>query len=88
MSQDARRVVIDDFNITDERGARVETLEKVVRQEGVFRHASLEGRLERVHVVEALAGEDALGEQVLIDVRYRGGVGIDANVARICPREG
>jgi hypothetical protein len=37
--EDARRVVVDDFDIADE-AVRVEALEEVVRQQGVLRDTS------------------------------------------------
>ncbi len=83
VDEDARRVVVHDLHVRDERGARVEALEEVVRQEGVLGHAPLEGGHERVHVVEPLAGEDPLPEQVLVGVRHRGGVGVDSGVAGV-----
>ena len=66
--EDARRVVVHDLDVGDERRARVEPLEQIVRQQRVLRHAALERRRERVDVVEPLAGEDALVEEILVDV--------------------
>ncbi len=83
----ARRVVVDDFDVGDQRGARVQSLEQVVREQRVFGHAALERRRERVDVVQALAGEDAFLEQILIDVGDGGGVRVDAGVPGIRPRE-
>ena len=83
----ARRVVVDDFDVGDQRGARVQSLEQVVREQCVFGHAAVERRRERVDVVQALAGEDAFLEQILIDVGDGGGVRVDAGVPGIRPRE-
>ena len=80
-------VVVHHLDVGDERRARVEALEEVVREEGVLGHAPVEGGHERVHVVEPLAREDPLGEQVLVGVRDRRGVGIDAGVAGVEARE-
>ena len=85
--QHVGRVVVHDFGVGDERGARVQAFEQVVRQQRVFRHAALERGHERVDVVEALAGEDAFAEEILIHVRHRGGVRIDAGVAGVGARE-
>jgi hypothetical protein len=52
-----------------------------VRQDQVLRNASLERRGERVDIVQALSGENAFVEEVLIGVRYGGRVGIDARVS-------
>ena len=83
MDEDARGIVVHHLHVRHERGARVQALEEVVRQEGVLGHAPLEGGHERVHVVEALAREDPLSEQVLVGVRHRGRVGVDSGVAGI-----
>ena len=85
--QDVRRIVVDDFDVGDERGPRVDALEQIVREQRVLRHAAVERRHEGVDVVEALAGEDAFAEQILIHVRHRGRVRIDAGVAGIGARE-
>ncbi len=39
MREHARRIVVDDLDVGDERRARVQPLEQVVRQQGVLRHA-------------------------------------------------
>ena len=87
VGQDAGRIVVHDLDVRDERRARVEPLEQIVRQQRVLRHASVERRRERVDVVEALAGEDAFAEEILVDVGDRGRVRIDAGVAGVGPRE-
>ena len=87
VGQHVRRVVVDDLDVGDERGPRVNALEQIVREQRVLGHAAFERRHERVDVVEALAGEDALAEQILVDVRHRGRVRIDAGVAGIGARE-
>ena len=85
--EDARRVFVDDLEVGDERHPGVQPFEQVVRQQRVLRNAVLERRRERVHVVQALAGEDALAEQILIRVGHRRGVRIHARVPRVQPRE-
>ena len=87
VSEDARRVVVDHLDVGDERRARVQPLEEVVREQRVLGHAPLEGGDEGVHVVEPLAGEDPLGEEVLVRVGDRGRVGVDAGVPGVEPRE-
>ena len=67
--------------------ARVESLEEIVGQQRVVGHAVAQRRHERVDVVEPLAREDALGEQILVRVRHGRRVGIDAGVTRIEPGE-
>ena len=61
-------------------GARVRPFEQVVAEQRVLRHASRQRRHERVDVVDALADVAALVEEILIHVRHRGRVRIDADV--------
>ena len=61
----------------------MQALEEVVRQQRVFGHAVFKRRDERIHVVEPLAREDALAEQVLVRVRHRGGIRIHACMAGV-----
>ena len=69
-----RRVVVDQLDVGDEPGARVEALEQVVAEQRVLRHAAGERGLERIDVVDPLADVAALVKQVLIDVGHGGGV--------------
>src|SRR5207245_8484268 len=77
----AGRKILEELDVGDQRGAREETLEEVVAEQGVLRHPPLERALERVDVVDPLAGVRAFAEEVLIHVRHGGGVGIDAGRA-------
>ena len=74
-------------HVGDERHPRMQPFEQIVRQQRVLRHAVLERRHEGVHVVQALAREDAFAEQILIRVGHRRGVRIHARVPRVQPRE-
>ena len=85
--EDARRVVVDDLDVGDQGRPRIEAFEEIVRQQRVLRHPALERRGERVDIVEALAGENAFVEQVLVDVGHGGRVRVDAGVAGVGPRE-
>ena len=87
MGQDARRIVVHQLDIGDQRRAGVDPLEQVVREQRVLGHPPLERRAEGVDVVEPLAGEDPLAEEVLIGVRHRRGVGVDAGVAGVETRK-
>src|SRR4029077_5411446 len=40
-------------------------------------------RHEGIHIVETLARENPFVEEILIRIRHRGGIGVDAGVARI-----
>ncbi len=81
--EDARRIVVDDLDVGDQRRPRVQALEQVVRQQCVLGHPALERCHERIDVVEALAGEDAFVEEVLIHVGYSGRVRIHTGVAGV-----
>ena len=87
MGEHARGIVVHHLDVGDEGRPGVQALEQVVREQRVLGHAPLERRHERVDVVEALAGEDPLAEQVLVGVRHGGGVGIDAGVPGVDARE-
>ena len=75
-------IVVHQVRIGDEAGARIEAFEEIMTQQRVFRHAPGERRLERVHVVDALADVAALVKHVLIEVGHGRRVGIDADVPR------
>src|SRR4029079_10481028 len=76
-----RRVLVDQLHVGDERDARVQSLEQIVGEERVFRYRALERRNEGVDVVQPLAGENAVAEEVLIGVGYRRRVRVDAGVS-------
>jgi hypothetical protein len=81
ISHVACRVVVQKFHVRHERGPRVESLEQVVTEQRVLRHAVGERSGEGVHVVQALARERAFAEQVLINVGRGGRVRVNAGVA-------
>ena len=85
--EDVGGVVVHHLDVGDERGARVQPLEEIVREQRVLGDAPADGRLEGVDVVQPLAGEDPLAEQVLVGVRDRRRVGVDAGVPGVHPRE-
>ena len=87
MGQDARRIVVHQLDIGDQRRAGVDPLEQVVREQRVLGHPPLERRAEGVDVIEPLAGEDPLAEEILIGVRHRRGVGVDAGMAGVETRK-
>src|SRR5712692_596870 len=83
MSENARGVIVDPLHVRDQGGPGVQALEEIVGQEGVLGDPAFEGGYEGVHVIEALAREDPLGKQILVGVRDRRRVGIDARVPGI-----
>ena len=79
--------VLEQLDVGDEPRAGEEALEEVVAQHGVVGDASGQDGLERVHVVDALAGVGALAEQVLVDIRRGAGVRVDPRRAGRDPLE-
>ena len=55
--------------------------DKVVTENAVVRKTGAGGTLEGVHVVDALADEGPLAEQVLVHVGHASGIGVDARFA-------
>jgi hypothetical protein len=78
-----RREILEHFRIRHERGPRERALEQVMTQQRVLGDTVAEHLFERIDVVQALAGEDRLPEEVLVDVRDRPGIRIEAAAARV-----
>ena len=76
-------VVVDDLDVGDEAGADVSALDEIVREQGVAGEAAVEHLVQDADVVDALAGEDAFAEEVLIDVRDGAGVDVEAGLAGV-----
>ena len=72
-----RGELVEQLDVGHEPGPREDALEQVVAQQRVLGHAVRHRRCERVDVVDPLAGEAALAEQVLVHVGDGGGVGVD-----------
>jgi hypothetical protein len=83
-----RGIVIDDFDVGDEAGASVGAFDEVVREEGVSREAAVENFVQNADLVDALAGEDAFTEEVLVDVGDGAGVDVEAGFAGVGRRGG
>src|SRR5437879_3113994 len=77
----ARGKLLDNFNIRGECLPREDSLEKVVTQKRVVGNAPLQGRLENVDVVNALAAVRSFSKQILVDVGDRKRIRIDAGWA-------
>ena len=77
----ACRKLVDHLDIRREARAREDAFEEVVAEQRVVAHPSCHRRLERVDVVDALAGERAFAEQVLVHVGRGRCVGVDARRA-------
>ena len=72
------RELLDHLDVGHQPGAGKHSLEKVVAQQGRIAHPACQRGTERIHVVDALAGEGPLVEHVLVHVRNGPRVGIDA----------
>ena len=73
------REILHDLHVRDQAGTRENPLEEVVAKEGELGHSAGHRRFKGVYVVDALARIAALAEQVLVHVRNRGGIGVDAD---------
>src|SRR5665213_4219421 len=84
--QVAGRVCLEELDVAQQAGPGIRALEQVMAEDGIVRKIS--ARLEeRIDVVDALADERALAEEVLIDVGHDAGIGIDPWIAGKEPDE-
>ena len=83
----AGRKFLDHLDIAGQPGARKDAFEQIMAEQGRVRHPPGQRRLESIDIVNALACERAFVEQVLIDVRDRRRVGIDAALGGKYPLE-
>ena len=74
----AGRKFFDKFDVGREAGAGENAFKQIVAQHRVVGDAPLERGFERVDVIDALAGEGPFAEQVLVDVGYGGGIGVES----------
>ncbi len=74
----ARRELVEQFDVGHQPAAGVVPLDQIVTEDVVVGEGVADGGLEGVNVVDALAGEAAAAEQVLVDVRHRGRVRVKA----------
>ncbi|MNS55652.1 hypothetical protein D3C72_884900 [compost metagenome] len=74
----ARGKLLHDLDIRRQARPREHAFEQVVTEHGVIGDAAGQCGLEGVDVIDALADVRTFVEQVLIDIRSRGGIGIDA----------
>ena len=82
----ARRVVLEQLHVAQQAGARVAAFEQVVAEDPVLGEPPVHRLFEGLDLVDALADERPLAEQVLVDVRRGARVGVDAQLARAQPR--
>ena len=77
-----RRELLEELDVRDERGPGKESLEEIMAQERVLGRPARQGRLERIHVVDALSDVRAFAEQILINIGDRVRVRIHAGRSR------
>ena len=70
--------ILDHLDIRDQRGTGEDAFEQVMAEHGVVGHPALQRGGEGIDVIDTLASEGAFGEEVLIDVGNRSGIGFDA----------
>jgi len=76
------RVFFDEFDIGHQRRTRIPAFQQIVTENEILRKAAIDSQTERVHIVDALADERSLPEDILVDIRYLAPIGIDAGVTR------
>ncbi len=76
-----RRVVFDQHDIGNQGHPAMSAFKQVVAEQGVFRDAPGQAGLEGGDFINALAHVNSFAEQVLVDVRYRQGIGVQAGIA-------
>ena len=72
------RRVLDQRDVGHRGAARQRAFEQVVAQHLALGQAAGQHRVHRLHVEQALAGEGAFAEQVLVDLGAGGAVRVDA----------
>jgi hypothetical protein len=79
------REILNDLDVGGEPGAGEDALEEIVAEKRVLGHTPSERRLEGVDIIDALAGVRSLAEKVLIDIRDRRRIGVQAGRTREDP---
>src|SRR5258707_15798270 len=74
-------IVIEEFDVTDQRRAREYRFKKIVTQQSIVGDSTVEGFLKSVNIVKTLTSVAAFTEQILVNVRGCRRVGIDSGVA-------
>ena len=78
-----RGIVVDQFDIADQPGARVGAFDQVVAQQGIAREALVQHRVQRGNFVDAFAGEDAFAVEILVGVGDGAAVDVEAGLAGV-----
>ena len=72
--------IVDHFQVGAERDARKQAFEEIVAQQRVVRHPAVQRSFKGVDIVDAFADVAAFAEQILIHIRYGGGVRIETDM--------
>ena len=73
-----RRIIVDHLDICNQSCARIRAFDQVMRQQRIARKSPVQHLVQCRHVVDALAGEDPLPEQVLVYIRDRPRIDVEA----------
>src|ERR1035438_3397396 len=82
-----RGIVIDELDVGGEADTGKGTLDQIVAEQGVARKSSIEHRMEGCHFIDSLAGEDTFVKQILVSVRNRACINIEACLAGVDGRQ-
>jgi hypothetical protein len=63
-----RRVIVDNLDIRGQTDTSIRSLNQVVAEQGIARKAPVQNRVQRIDLVNALAGKHAFPIEVLIGV--------------------
>ncbi len=74
-------VLLVQLHIAQQTRPGVTPFQKIVAEDPVLGKTPLERQIEGIHVIDALADERPLTEQVLVDIGYGPRIGIDAGIA-------
>ena len=76
-------VIVDNLDFGDQTGARVGSFNQIVAENRVRGKSAAQNLAKHIDFVNSLAGENALCKQILINVRNRVGINVQAGLARI-----
>ena len=79
----ARRVILVQLHIADQASAGVAAFQQIVAEDAVVGKSPAQRAFERIDCIDALADERAFAEQILIHVRHRTRVRVDARLAAV-----
>ncbi len=78
----AGRIIFNNFDIADQRRARIATFKQIVAKKRVLWNAIFHRNFEGVDIVKTLTGEGALTQKILIGIGNGKDIRIDAAIDR------